>query len=157
MKVFIVTKVAGSRPLTLLKLTPSQICFKNSAKITTLLLHCILENGVNKCAAPKCTSVSASNEKKQTAKFQFPLKNAELHKQWIRFINRRSWIAKKLSVRCELHFEEKYLRRGEKCALQWLMNPVPTVYPRKLLSKPSSLLTQQTIRSLPRKRSFLDK
>ena len=35
-KVFIVTKVAGCRPLTLLILTLSQICFKNSAKITTL-------------------------------------------------------------------------------------------------------------------------
>ena len=33
MKVFIVTKVAGCRPLTLLILTLSQICFKNSAKI----------------------------------------------------------------------------------------------------------------------------
>ena len=36
------------------------------------------------------------------------------------------------------------------------MNPVPTVYPEKFLSKPSSLPTQQTIRSLPRKRSFPD-
>ena len=33
---------------------------------------------------------------------------------------------------CELHFEEKYLRRGVKCTLQWSMNPVPTVYPQKL-------------------------
>ena len=36
LKGFIVTKVAGCKPLTLLKLTLSQICFKNSAKITTL-------------------------------------------------------------------------------------------------------------------------
>ena len=57
---------------------------------------------------------------------------------------------------CELHFEEKHLRRDEKCTLQWSMNPVPTVYPQKLLSKPSSLPTQQTIRSLSRKRSFPD-
>ena len=35
-KVFIVTKGAGCRPLTLLKLTLSQISFKNSAKITHL-------------------------------------------------------------------------------------------------------------------------
>ena len=39
----------------------------------------------------------------------------------------------------ELHFEDKYLRRGEKCTLQWSMNPVPTVYSQKLLSKPSPL------------------
>ena len=36
------------------------------------------------------------------------------------------------------------------------MNPVPTVYPLKLLSKPSLLPTQQTTRSLPRKMSFPD-
>ena len=46
---------------------------------------------LNKCAAPKCTSDYASNEKKQIAKFDFPLKNAELKKQWIRFVNRRDW------------------------------------------------------------------
>ena len=57
---------------------------------------------------------------------------------------------------CELHFEEKHLQRDEKCTLQWSMNPVPIVYPQKLLSKPFSLPTQQTIRSLSRKRSFPD-
>ena len=36
------------------------------------------------------------------------------------------------------------------------MNPVPTFYPTKRLIKPSSFPTQQTIRSLPRKRSFPD-
>ena len=36
---------------------------------------------------------------------------------------------------CELYFEEKYLQRCEKCTLEWLMNPVLTVYHQKLLSK----------------------
>ena len=63
------------------------------------------------------------NEKKQIAKFDFPLKNVELNKQWIRFVNRRDWLATKNSVLCELHFEEKYLRQGEKCAPQCSMNP----------------------------------
>ena len=36
------------------------------------------------------------------------------------------------------------------------MNPVPTVYPQNLSSKPSSLPIQQTTSSLPRKRSFPD-
>ena len=36
------------------------------------------------------------------------------------------------------------------------MNPVPTIYTQKRLSKPSSLPTQQTIRSLSVKRSFPD-
>ena len=62
----------------------------------------------------------------------------------------------KTLVLCELHFEEKYLRRGEKCTLEWSWNPVPTVYPQKLLSKPSSLPTQQTTRNLSRKRSLAD-
>ena len=57
---------------------------------------------------------------------------------------------------CELHFEEKHLRRAEKCALQWPVSPVPTAHPPKLLSKSSSLPTQQTIRSLLRKKSFPD-
>ena len=36
------------------------------------------------------------------------------------------------------------------------MNPVPIVYPKNLLSNPSSLPIQQTTSSLPRKRSFPD-
>ena len=108
---------------------------------------------VDKCAALKCSGY-AIIEKKQIAKFHFPLKNVELKKQWIRLVNRRDWLAAKYSVLCELHFEEKYLRRGEKCTRQWSMNPVPTVYPQKLLSKPYSLPTQQTTCSRPRKRSF---
>ena len=90
---------------------------------------------VNKFAAPKCTSGYASNEKKPRSKFHFPLKNAELNKQWIRFVNKRDWPATKHSMLCELYFEEKCLRRREKCTLQWSMNPVPTVYPQKLSSK----------------------
>ena len=66
---------------------------------------------VNKCAAPKCTSGYASNEKKQMAKFHFPLKNAESKKQRNRFVNRRDWIATKRSVLCELHFEEIFTAR----------------------------------------------
>ena len=43
-KVFIVTKVASCKALTLLKLTLSQICFKNSAKITA---SCFRERLIN--------------------------------------------------------------------------------------------------------------
>ena len=68
----------------------------------------------------------------------------------------KDWLAMKHSVLCELYFEEKHLQRDEKCSLQWSMNPVPTVYPQKRISKQSSLPTQQTIRSLSRKRSFPD-
>ena len=105
---------------------------------------------INRCVALKSTPGYASNEKKLIAKFHFPLKNAESNKQWIRFVNSRNWLATKHSMLCKLHFEEKYLRRGEKCILQWSMNPVATVYPQKLLRKESSLPTQQTIHSLHR-------
>ena len=109
----------------------------------------------DKCAALKCSGY-AINKKKQIAKFHFPLKNVELKMQWICFVDRRDWLAAKDSVLCEFFFEEKYLRRGEKCTRQLPMNPVPTVYPQKLLSEPYSLPTQQTTRTLPRKRSFPD-
>ena len=42
---------------------------------------------VNKYATLKYTSGYASNEKKQISEFHFPLKNEELNKQWIRFVN----------------------------------------------------------------------
>ena len=74
MKVFVATKVAGCRPLTLLKLTFLQICFKSSANYSYL----VFQGMVNKCAAPNCTSGYANNEKKQIGKFHFPLKNAQL-------------------------------------------------------------------------------
>ena len=44
---------------------------------------------VDKCAASKCTSGHASNEKKQIAKINFPLQNAEFNKHWIRFLNKK--------------------------------------------------------------------
>ena len=66
----------------------------------------------NKCATSKCTSRHASNEKKQIAEFYFPLKYAELNKQWIRFLNRRHCLAAKSSVLRKLLFEEKSLKIG---------------------------------------------
>ena len=115
---------------------------------------------VNKCATPKCTSGYASNEKKQIAKFNFPLKNTgstiPKNKQWIHFISGRDWPTTRHTVLSELYFEGKYLRRGGKCTLEWSMNPVPTAYSQTLSSKPALLLTQQTTCSLPRKRSFPD-
>ena len=64
----------------------------------------------NKCVNPKRTSGYDSDEQK----LHFPLKNADLKKQWIHFVNRRDWLARKHSMLCELHFGEKYFRRGEK-------------------------------------------
>ena len=52
-------------------------------------------------------------KKKTRPKFHFPLNNAELNKPWIPCVNKRDWLATKDSMMCELHFEEKYLLRGE--------------------------------------------
>ena len=71
-------------------------------------------------------------KRKQVQKFHVPLKNAELNKQWIRFLNKRDWVAVKHSMLHELYFEDKYSWRCEKCTLELLINPVPTVYPQKL-------------------------
>ena len=56
---------------------------------------------VNKFPSPKCTSGYVSNEKKPSAKVNFPLKNVELNKRWIRFVNKRDWLAMKRSMLCE--------------------------------------------------------
>ena len=56
---------------------------------------------VNKCAAPNCTCGYASNRKNQIAKFHFPLKYAKLSQQWIRFFNRRDWLATKQLMLCD--------------------------------------------------------
>ena len=136
--------------LTLLKLTFSQICFKISAKVATLSFREWLIN-------VQLWSVLAMPLMKRTnCKISFSSKKCGAKEAVVRFVDRRDWLAAKYSVLCELHFEEKYVRRGKKCTRQWSMNPVPTVYPQKLLSKPYSLPTQQTTRSLPRKRSFPD-
>ena len=39
----------------------------------------------------------------------FHKKNAELNKQWIRFVNKKDWLATKNLMLRELYFEEKYL------------------------------------------------
>ena len=62
---------------------------------------------VNKCAAPSCRSGYAKNETKHITEFQFPLKNLELNRLSIRFVNCKDWKPTKHSVLCELYFEER--------------------------------------------------
>ena len=108
---------------------------------------------VNKCAAPSCRSGYAKNETKHITKFHFPLKNFELIRLWIRFVNRKDWKPTKHSVLCELHFEEKHIFPGGKSNLKWPMNPIPTKHSKELLKMPSSLLPiGKTKRKPPRER-----
>ena len=102
---------------------------------------------VNKCVAPSCRSGYVKNEKKQIAKFRFPLKNTELNKFWILFVNCQNWKPTKHSVLCELHVDEKYIIQGEKCNLKWSLIPIPTNHAKELLQLSQSMLpTQQTSR-----------
>ena len=70
-KYLLLLKLQVVRPLTLLKSTLSQICFKNSAKITTLWFRKCLMN------VQLRSSSYISNEKKQIANFYFALKSVE--------------------------------------------------------------------------------
>ena len=53
-----------------------------------------------------------------SAKFHLLLENAELNKDWIRFVNKKAWVATNRSMLCELYFEDKYLRQCEICTLK---------------------------------------
>lgn len=120
---------------------------------------------VNKCAVPGCKTGYTSDQNKGTPTFHFPLKNVELNKRWVRFVNRESWHPTKHSVICLLHFEDIYVKHGKRKSLKWNINPVPTVYPKLLMQHPSSLPTVSTSRPPPGQRilqadqyqSFLDK
>ena len=67
---------------------------------------------VNKCAAPKCQRGYTSFTGKLPS-FHFHLKNEELNKKWIRFVNRSDWLPTKHSVLCELHFAGIYKNKGK--------------------------------------------
>ena len=68
---------------------------------------------VNKCAASKYqTGYTFSTGK--LSSFHFPLKNEELSKKWIRFVNRSDWVPTKHPVLCELHFQDIYKNKGNR-------------------------------------------
>ena len=71
---------------------------------------------VNKCTVSKCQTCCTSSTGKLSS-FRFPLKNEELNKKWIRFVNRSDWVPTKHSVLCELHFEDIYKNKGKR--LYW--------------------------------------
>ena len=60
--------------------------------------------------------------------FRFPLKNQELNRKWIRFVNRRDWAPTRRSGVCSKHFEEKFLKVDKRAMLRWELHPVPSIY-----------------------------
>ena len=72
----------------------------------------------------------------------------------MRFVNGQNWKPTKHSVLCELHFDEKYIIRGEKCNLKWSFILISTSHAKELLQLRQSMLpTQQTSQKPPKKRS----
>ena len=107
----------------------------------------------NKCVAPNCqTGYTSSTEK--LSSLHFPLKNEELNKQCIRFVNRSDWVPTKHSVLRELHFEDIYKNKRKHISLTWSMKPVPTIHSAELIDTPSVPPTTQTFRQPPRERIF---
>ena len=58
--------------------------------------------------------------------FRFPLKNSELNRKWIRFVNRRDWAPTRRSGICSKHFEKKFLKVGKRATLKWDLQPIPS-------------------------------
>ena len=87
----------------------------------------------NKHAAPSSRPGYVKSETKHITNFLLPWKNFKLNRLGIRFVNRKDWKHTKHSILCELHFEEKYIVRGGKSSLKWLMNPIPTKHFKELL------------------------
>ena len=53
-------------------------------------------------------------------------------------------------IHCANHFDQKFILNGKRKKLNWKLNPVPTIYPESLLSKPSSLPTLTGFRKPPK-------
>ena len=116
LKVFIVIKAVGFRSLTLLKWTLSQICFKNSAKINAL---CFREWLINVQLRSALLIMPVINRNK----FHFPLKKVDLNKQWIRFVNRRDWLATKPCMNYILKWKTFSEIKNVQYSGQWIPYP----------------------------------
>ena len=66
---------------------------------------------------------------KKVAVFSFPDEKKDIKRrlQWIHFVNRKNFTVTVHTRICELHFEEHYLRRGDRTTLIHDLLPVPTI------------------------------
>ena len=87
---------------------------------------------VSKCAAPKYQTGYTSSTGKLSS-FHLPLKNEELNKKRIRFVNRSDWVPTKHSVLFEFHFEYIYKNKGNRMSLNWSMKLVLRSIKQELL------------------------
>lgn len=117
---------------------------------------------VNTCYVPLCNTGYKKRLKKgacaSTEKipiFSFPLKKPDVLKKWIRFLNRNDNALPKHGGVCAKHFEERYLKIGERITLNWALNPVPSVYTNTEFIPPSVLPTPTTSRKSPTRRNIV--
>ena len=113
---------------------------------------------VNKCVVATCPNSKESSKDPERHLFHFPSKvtRPDLHDDWVRFANRcNGWNPSPSSVICDLHFEEKYITKGnQRWLMRWTAQPVPTIYPEKLQNTPSILPTPRTKRKPPTERIY---
>ena len=66
-----------------------------------------------KCCVVSCRS---NYDVDKEAVFSFPdeLKENDLRRRWIRFVNRKDWKPTASFFICRRHFEPKYVKKGEK-------------------------------------------
>ena len=79
--------------------------------------------------------------------FCFPLKNQELNKKWITFVNRKDWTPTQYGGICSKHFEERFLKVGKRTTLRWNLEPVPSIYSHRELTLLTSDLTRYVCQS----------
>ena len=78
--------------------------------------------------------------------FCFLLKNPELNRKWVRFVNRRKWGPMRRSGVCSKHFIEKFLKVGKRATLRWKLQPVPSICSGNESIPPSVMPTPKTQR-----------
>ena len=89
---------------------------------------------VNTCVVAYCETEYKKRQYKTDVipeKFpvsRFPLKNPDLNRKWIRFVNSRDLVSMQRSGVCSKHVEEEYLKVNKRATLRWELQPVPSIY-----------------------------
>ena len=96
---------------------------------------CVLNCGTGKGNKKKDNENTSEEEKenetpnKKVAVFGFPDEKKDIKRrlQWMHFVNRKNFAVTPHTRICELHFEERYIRRGDRATLIHELHPVPTI------------------------------
>ena len=83
---------------------------------------------VYKCCMVGC-GTGLTNKPEGIAVFGFPDKeeDPDRWRAWVRFVNRKNFEITNKTKICELHFEDRFIRRGERTTLVHRLHPVPSI------------------------------